>query len=62
MKWAYFFFSVLPHRLATVLAHLKDLTNTAQDYSQEAFQLKVKFQEAQKVKTSLSSDIIFNYD
>ncbi|KAK2831187.1 hypothetical protein Q7C36_016273 [Tachysurus vachellii] len=35
------------NKLATALDHLNELTFTAQNYSQEAFRLKVKFQEAQ---------------
>ncbi|XP_053095490.1 dynein heavy chain domain-containing protein 1 isoform X3 [Pangasianodon hypophthalmus] len=41
------------NRLAAILAYFKDLTDTAQDYSQEAFRLKVKFQEAQKELSQL---------
>ncbi|KAK3561033.1 hypothetical protein QTP86_025716 [Hemibagrus guttatus] len=45
------------NRLTTVLAHLKDMTETAQDYKQEAFRLKVKFQDAQKELSQLQMAI-----
>ncbi|MCJ8739878.1 hypothetical protein PDJAM_G00052400 [Pangasius djambal] len=45
------------NRLAIVLAYFKDLTDTAQDYSQEAFRLKVKFQEAQKELSQLQKAV-----
>ncbi|XP_036412646.1 dynein heavy chain domain-containing protein 1 [Colossoma macropomum] len=36
------------NRVATVLAQVKDMTDTAQEYSQELFRLQAKFDETQK--------------
>lgn len=58
----YTFFSLLRHRLATVLARLKDVTDTADDYSRDVFRIKVKLQKAQKVKRLCRLNMTFEVD
>ncbi|TSZ12225.1 Dynein heavy chain domain-containing protein 1 [Bagarius yarrelli] len=45
------------NRMETVLAHIKDLKDTAQGYTREACRLKVKFQRTQKELSQLQMDM-----